>query len=89
MAETQQEQERQVNRQQNPSPAYKIGDKVWLNLRNLRTDRPSKKLDDKAAKFTITEVIGSYNYKLDVPGAVHNVFHVDLLRPAGTDPLPS
>lgn len=26
---------------------------------------------------------------MDIPGAVHNVFHVDLLRPAGMDPLPS
>lgn len=89
MAEAQQEQERQANRQRNPSPAYKVGDKVWLHLKNLKTDRPSKKLDDKAAKFTVIEVVGSHNYKLDIPGAVHNVFHVDLLRPAGMDPLPS
>ncbi|KAF4310821.1 hypothetical protein GTA08_BOTSDO13627 [Botryosphaeria dothidea] len=74
---------------ENPSPAYKVGDKVWLHLKNLRTDRPSKKLDNKAAKFTVIEVVGSYSYKLDIPGAVHNVFNVDLLRPAGTDPLPS
>ncbi|KAF4301806.1 hypothetical protein GTA08_BOTSDO10074 [Botryosphaeria dothidea] len=89
MADAQQEQERQANRQRNLSPAYKVGDKVWLHLKNLRTDRLSKKLDDKAAKFTVIEVVGSHSYKLDIPGAVHNVFNVDLLRPAGTDPLPS
>ncbi|KAH0345010.1 hypothetical protein KCU83_g8031, partial [Aureobasidium melanogenum] len=47
IAEAQQEQERQANRHRNPSPAYKTGDKVWLNLKNVRTDRPSKKLEDR------------------------------------------
>lgn len=28
-----------------PSSAYKVGDKAWLNARNIHTDRPSKKLD--------------------------------------------
>lgn len=89
MAEVQQEQERLANRHRSPSPAYKVGDKVWLNLKNVRTDRPSKKLDDRSAKFTITEVVGPHSYRLDIPGRVHNVFNVDLLRPAGLDPLPS
>lgn len=90
MAEAQQEQERQANKHRNPSPAYKVGDKVWLLLRNVRTGRPSKKLDDKAAKYTVTEVVGPYSYRLDIPGRrIHNVFHVDLLRPVGSDPLAS
>jgi hypothetical protein len=89
MAAAQQEQELQTNRHWNPSPAYKVGDKVWLSLKNFRTNRPSRKLDDKAAKFTITEVIGPHSYRLNVPGSVQDVFNVDLLRPASEDPLPS
>ena len=47
-------------------------------------------MDDKAAKYTIIEVVGPYSYRLDIPGRrVHNVFHVDLLRPAARDPFPS
>ena len=88
MANAQQEQERQANRHRTAHPAYKIGDKVWLSLRNISTDRPSKKLDDKAAKYTVTEVVGAQSYRLDIP-SVHNVFNADLLRPAATDPLPS
>lgn len=88
MANAQQEQERQANRHRMAHPAYKIGDKVWLSLKNISTDRPSRKLDDRAAKYTVTEVVGPQSYRLDIPN-VHNVFNVDLLRPAATDALPS
>lgn len=30
-----------------PSPTYRIGDRVWLSARTIRTERPSKKLDWK------------------------------------------
>jgi hypothetical protein len=89
MAKAQQDQELQANRSRNIAPAYKVGDKVYLNLRNIRTDRPSKKLDSRAAKFTVTEVVGPSAYRLDTPPGIHNVFNVDLLRPAADDPLPS
>ena len=69
--------------------AYKVGNKVYLNLRNIRTDRPSKKLDIRAAKYTVTKVIGLLSYKLNTPPGIYNVFNVDLLRPAATNPLPS
>jgi hypothetical protein len=36
--------------------------------------------------FTVLEVVGPRNYRLDTTGT-HNVFHTDLLRPAGTDPF--
>ena len=62
---------------------------VYLSLRNIKTKRPSKKLDNRSTKFTITKVIGLLSYRLNTPPRVHNVFHADLLRPAATDPLPS
>ena len=67
-----------------------MGDKVWLNLKNIRTDRPSKKLDWKHAQYTVTRTFSNaYFYELDVPKGIHKKFHVSLLRPAATDPLPS
>ena len=89
MAVAQQQQEEQANRTRQQGVNYKVGDKVWLDLRNIKTTRASKKLDRKNAKFTVTEVIGSHSFRLDVPRTIHNVFHSNLLRPAYDDPFPS
>ena len=41
-----------------PSPNYQIGDIVWLNAKNLRSERPSKKLDWKnLGPFKVIEVV--------------------------------
>jgi hypothetical protein len=45
MAVAQQAQEESANRSRTEGPAFRVGDKVWLNLRNVRTSRLSKKLD--------------------------------------------
>ena len=64
---------------------------MWLNLRNITTRRPSKKLDWVHAKYTVTRTYegAPHFYELDVPRGVHNKFHVSLLRPAAEDGLPS
>jgi len=89
IAVAQQTQEQHANRHRQPAAQFKVGDKVWLNLKNVKTDRPSKKLDWRHAKYTITKVISSHAYELDVPPGIWNRFHVTLLHPAATDPLPS
>jgi hypothetical protein len=89
MANAQQVQEEITNRKRQQAPSFKINDKVWLNLKNIRTERPTRKFDAKNAKYTVTEVIGSHSYRLDTPPGIDNVFHSKLLRLAGTDPLPS
>lgn len=89
MATAQQRQEEAANRHRSQAPAYQPGDKVWLDLRNIRTDRPNKKLDARHAKYTVLERVGSHAYRLDTPAGIHNVFHTMLLRPAADDPFPS
>ena len=76
-------------RARQPAEQFCIGDKVWFCLKNVKTDRPSKKLDWLNAKYTVTEVVGSHAYRLDTPPGIRNVFHVSLLRRAGDDPLPT
>ena len=73
----------------------KIGDKVWLDTRDLRTDRPSKKFDYKrVGPFEIIEKHGRMAYKLKLPSTykVHPVFPAVKLTKAKDDewkrPLP-
>ncbi|KAL2125782.1 hypothetical protein VTI74DRAFT_2758 [Chaetomium olivicolor] len=67
-------------------PRLGRGDKVYLVSRNLRTKRPSKKLDfKKIGPFKIEEKVGNTNYRLSLPAAMRlrtNVFHISLLEPA-------
>ena len=72
-------------------PRLKVGDQVWLLRKNLKTTGPSAKLDYKRlGKFKIIKKVSSHAYKLELPASmkIHPVFHVLLLEPAATDPLP-
>ena len=90
MAAAQQTQQEYANRGREAPTTYKVGDKVWLHLKNFTTDRPCKKLDWLHAKYTVTKVLDNKHvYELDVPRGVYKRFHTSLLRPAAVDPLPS
>ena len=82
--------EEQANRHRQPAPQYKVGDLVYLSSRNIRALRPSKKLDWKQlGPYPIMEKVSSHAYHLQLPATmrIHNVFHVNLLRPNSEDPL--
>ncbi|SLM37987.1 Chromo domain-like [Lasallia pustulata] len=69
---------------------YEVGDQVFLSSRNITTDRPSKKIEDKMlGPFPIVKKVGT-SYELELPQTmkVHNVFHSNLLRKDPGDPLP-
>ena len=63
---------------------FQVGDKVWLDGRNIKTQRPTKKLDDRwFGPFKVTKVLSRAGYKLALTPAfakLHPVFHVSLLR---------
>jgi hypothetical protein len=82
-----------ANAHREAAPAYRVGDRVWLDARHIPTDRPMKKLDYKYfGPFPISKVVSSHSYQLTLPEEMkdyHNVFHTTLLRPAATDPFPN
>jgi len=89
MAAAAQKQEESANKTRTPAPIYRVGDKVWLDLRNYTTTRPKKNLDARHAKYTVSEVLSPVSVRLTgIPRDIHPVFHTDLLRPASQDPLP-
>lgn len=67
-------------------PDLKKGEKVYLLRRNIKTKRPSMKLDHlKLGPFTIEEKTGPVNYRLKLPGSMKRIyptFHISLLEPA-------
>jgi hypothetical protein len=78
-------QQEYANRKRLPAPTYEIGDEVWLDARNIRTQRASKKLDWKnLGPYRVAKKISSHAYCLKLPDSmkIHPVFHVSLLRPA-------
>ena len=81
----------QTNKHRTSPPVYNVGDSVWLLRRNIKTTRPSDKLDfKKIGPFEILERVGTHAYKLKISprhGKIHPVFHINLLEPAATDPL--
>jgi len=81
----------QANKARIPAPKLEVGDEVWLLRRHVKTSCPSTKLDFKRlGKFRILQKVSSHAYKLDLPASmkIHPVFHVSLLEPTTTDPLP-
>jgi hypothetical protein len=93
LQQAQERYKKQHDRHTRPAPAIAVGDKVWLNRRNIRTTRPSRKLDVKRmGPFKVLGVFGEGKlaYKLELPARmrVHPVFHVSLLEPYRESTLP-
>ena len=68
-----------------PQPNFKIGDYVWLLQRNIKTTRPSEKLDyRRLGPFKILDQRGHSSFLLKLPcslSRLHPVFHTSLLEP--------
>jgi hypothetical protein len=73
-------------------PKFRIGDKVWLLRRNVKTTRPCDKLDfQRLGPFFISGKVNEVAFRLDLPSHMHlhPVFHVSLLEPCATNSIPN
>jgi transposase InsO family protein len=79
------------NRKVKKAPRFKKGNQVWLLRRNIKTTRPSDKLDYKRlGPFRIAKKIGKAAFRLKLPASmrIHPVFHVSLLEPFRPNDIP-
>lgn len=85
-------QETHANRNRAPAPAYKVGDMVFLDRRNISSGKKISKLDNKyLGPYAIKKILNSHAYQLDLPHelkSIDNSFHTSLLHPMARDPLP-
>ena len=61
-----------------------VGDRVWLEAKNLNTTHPMAKLTPRChGPFLVTAAISHVSYQLKLPTTwkIHNVFHASLLTP--------
>jgi len=87
LEEAQEHMRRYTDPARKDPPAYRTGDLVLLSGRNIKTGRPSKKLDQKNhGPFQIEKVVSALavRHTLHWKSKIHNVFHVSLLKPYRT-----
>ncbi|QRW20628.1 Retrotransposable element Tf2 protein [Rhizoctonia solani] len=78
-----------MTRNQGTVPEYLIGEKVWLDGKNVELRTNSNKLDPKRlGPFKILEKISSHAYRLELPETlkIHDVFYVGLLSKSHESP---
>jgi len=75
---------RYTDPQRTEPPKYQKGQLVLLNGRNIRTRRPSQKLDHKNhGPFQVAKIVSPLAVRLTLSWKwkIHDVFHVSLLEP--------
>jgi len=82
MEEAQRSMKKQFDKKRRNPQGLKAGDHVWLENKNIHSNRPSKKLDNKRyGLFRISKDIGSGVFELELleEWMIHNIFNEDLL----------
>ena len=73
---------RMIERGKSTFIPFKLGDKVWLDTWNIKTNYHKKIGPKREGPFEITKVIGPVTYRLKLPATwkIHPIFHATLLR---------
>ena len=84
-------QSEQSNKSRTPREMLQVGDKVWMDARNLSIAWPSKKLDWKCiGPNKVTEVVSPWVYRIKLPSqlSIHDIQPISHLENAAQDTLP-
>jgi hypothetical protein len=75
--------QRMLQRIVSNSEPFKLGQKVWLEGKNLKTIYNKKIAPKHEGPFKITKLLSPLTYSLDLPPTwrIHNAFHALLLTP--------
>ena len=82
MEEAQKRMKKQFDKKRWTPQGLKIGDNMWLENKNIHSNQPSKKLDNKRyGPFRISKDIGLRVFQLELLEGwmIHNVFNENLL----------
>src|SRR5258708_3020611 len=92
IAEAQECYQKAVDCQRMPSPAFRIGDHVYVKAKFFHTTRPSRKLAEKnLGPFEIIGTPGTHSITVCLPQqfqGVHPMFHISQLEPTFLNPFP-
>jgi len=79
------------NQKRTPAPMYKPGDRVYLDVSDIKTTHPSPKLSHRRlGLFEIESQVGPSAYRLKLPHGMrqlHPVFNIIKLSAALKDPI--
>ena len=80
--DVQKNMKKQFNKKRRNPQRLRASDNVWLENKNIHSNRPSKKLNNKRYRpFKISKNIGLEVFELELPEGqmIHNIFNEDLL----------
>jgi hypothetical protein len=82
-----------ANKKRSEGPDFQEGEMVYINTKNIKTQRPNKKLDHtRMGPYKIKKMLGPVSYEIQLPEGmnIHSVFHKSLLEkaPPGARPGP-
>ena len=80
--EVQKNMKKQFDKKRRNPQGLKVGNNIWLENKNIHSNQPSKKLENKRyGPFKISKDIGLGTFELELSEGwmIHNIFNEDLL----------
>jgi len=82
-----------ADKRRTPAPEIKIGDRVFILAKFIRSTQPTKKLSERyLGPFKVLGKPGTHSYLIRLPNhlcAIHPVFYVSQLEPAHPSNIPN